>query len=864
MEFSFKNLPIGSKLGLGFASILLLTMLVVFVSLNNFSELEERIDKVKKMDNITTLLNATRILELQQTADQNEDHSQLIAQQFRKLEQECTSLLTSFQQQQNVDAMKHVMSSISSFETAYNAFDKSQKSRTNLESKMRGLGMSALEVADEFINNGYAGSADVLNLVEQIRRDFLEARIRSAYFFKSADDQYETGYNQKKDKIEAAFASLKSRVESSQNAKVSEIFNQLLQRIHNYDENLQEYFKLAHTEVNFKKEMSTSAVAATSETESLLLYQRELMADSMSTTRMIVIIFCLFALIIGVVVAVYISKNITRSLNQSLKAAEQLARGDFSVSTIEVDSKDETGVLLDRIKNVGQMLVMFTEEMQEMSTQHEAGDIDVKITTSRFHGSFRAIAEGVNAMVAGHVTLMNKAMTRVAKFGFGDFDAEIEKFPGKKAFINETIEELRDNFKKINAEITGLTQAAKDGQLQTRGKVDGYQGDWRKMVGGVNEMLDAILKPIQEGNRVLALISMGNIKDRVKLELHGEHKDMQNAVNAVQEWVSEMIDTVKKIAAGDLTMELKKRSQEDELTEALTKMVQTLNAIVSDVNTAADNVATGSVQISMSSQSMSRGASEQASSVEEVSSSIEEMTANIGQNTENARQTETISLKAANDIIESNMSVEITVKAMKEIAEKISIISDIAEKTDLLAINAAIEAARAGEHGKGFAVVAAEVRKLAETSQAAANEIIQVSRMSVDVAEKSRLQLASIVPDIQATAKLVQEITAASMQQNAGSNQITTAVNQLNNIAQQNAASAEELSTSAEELSGQAEQLRDVMNFFMINRKRQTLQVKTTKSEKLKFSESANSNSHMKGVNIDLHDNAHDNDFVSY
>jgi methyl-accepting chemotaxis protein len=196
---------------------------------------------------------------------------------------------------------------------------------------------------------------------------------------------------------------------------------------------------------------------------------------------------------------------------------------------------------------------------------------------------------------------------------------------------------------------------------------------------------------------------------------------------------------------------------------------------------------------------------------------MEEMVGNITQNSDNARQTEQIALRASTDIQEGNKAVLTTVEAMKTIAEKIAIVGEIAEKTDLLAINAAIEAARAGELGKGFAVVAAEVRKLAENSQAAAKEINNVSKTSVKVADESGVLLQKIVPDIQKTALLVQEIAAASLEQNSGANQVNNAIMQLNTVTQKNAAAAEEMSSSAEEMASQAEQLSELISFYKLS-----------------------------------------------
>ncbi len=243
-----------------------------------------------------------------------------------------------------------------------------------------------------------------------------------------------------------------------------------------------------------------------------------------------------------------------------------------------------------------------------------------------------------------------------------------------------------------------------------------------------------------------------------------------------------------------------------------------LRIVASQVKNAADNVATGAGQLSTWAQTMSQGTTEQAASGEEVSASMEQMSSNIRQNTSNAQATEKIAQKAAEDTKNGGEAVSETVVAMKEIASKISIIEEIARQTNLLALNAAIEAARAGEHGKGFAVVASEVRKLAERSQKAAGEIGQLSGSSVAVAEKAGALLSKIVPDIQRTAELVQEIAAANREMSAGSEQINKAIMQLDKVIQENASSAEELAATSEELNGQAEQLQSAVAFFRMGK----------------------------------------------
>ncbi len=246
-------------------------------------------------------------------------------------------------------------------------------------------------------------------------------------------------------------------------------------------------------------------------------------------------------------------------------------------------------------------------------------------------------------------------------------------------------------------------------------------------------------------------------------------------------------------------------------------MNRKLRLIVSEINSAADSVVAGCQQVSAAAVQLANGAGEQSSAVEQISSSVEEMAANIRQNSDNAAETEKIALKSAEDAKEGGKSVADTVAAMKKITEAIIVIEEIARQTDMLALNAAIEAARAGEHGKGFAVVASEVRKLAERSQKAAKEIRGLSVSSVEVAENAGSMLSRLVPDIQKTAELVQEISMAGSEQNTGAEQISKAVQQVDLVGQQNATAAEEMASTSEELSGQAELLRNTIDALGVN-----------------------------------------------
>lgn len=280
-----------------------------------------------------------------------------------------------------------------------------------------------------------------------------------------------------------------------------------------------------------------------------------------------------------------------------------------------------------------------------------------------------------------------------------------------------------------------------------------------------------------------------------------------------------LVDFAREIARGELRQTVNDSSKDElaQLSNAMDDMLIQLKRVVINVQASSATVAAGSEELTASSEAMAQGAINQAASVEEVSSSMEEMSSNIHQNAENSNQTETISRKASADAAKGGAAVASTVVSMKQIAEKISIVEEIARQTNLLALNAAIEAARAGEHGKGFAVVAAEVRKLAERSGEAAGEISELSASSVQVAEEAGEMLASMVPDIQKTAELVQQITAATTEQNAGASQINGALQELDRVVQQNSSASEEVAATSESLASEATQLQQAVAFFKVD-----------------------------------------------
>ncbi len=481
----------------------------------------------------------------------------------------------------------------------------------------------------------------------------------------------------------------------------------------------------------------------------------------------------------------------------------------------DVCSKGDRGEQVGKIKQaLNTQLTSFIDGMKMMATEHQKGDIDVVMPQESYLGAFAGMAKAVNDMVAEHITVKKKAMACVAEFGKGNFDAPLDQFPGKKAFINTTIEQVRSNLKSVIADLVTLSEASVQGKLAVRLDATKYHGDYRRIVEGVNGTLEAVVGPLNVAAHYVERISKGDVPDQITEAYLGDFNGIKNSLNTLIGAMQEVTAAAEEISNGNLTVDLRERSSEDKLMQAFRAMVAGLTKTVGDVRTIASEVASASQAISTTSIEVSKGASAQAAAAEQASASMEEMSSNIKQNADNAQQTDKIANKSARDAQESGKSVLEAVGAMKEIASRISIIEEIARQTNLLALNAAIEAARAGEHGKGFAVVAAEVRKLAERSQKAAGEINHLSGTTLRVSEKSGEMLDKLVPDIQRTAELVQEITAASREQDTGAEQINKALQQLEQVIQQNASASEELASTTEQLTSQAEQLVSALSFF--------------------------------------------------
>jgi len=555
----------------------------------------------------------------------------------------------------------------------------------------------------------------------------------------------------------------------------------------------------------------------------LIAYQSELAssggkdaAADASRALIIISVLLVMALVLGVVLGLLITRSITNPVNACVEAANRIAEGNTDV-LLDGTSKDETGVLQAAMRSMVDAINALINDAVMLSEAAVEGKLATRADVGRHQGDFRKIVAGVNDTLDAVIGPLNVAAEYVDRISKGDLPPKItDSYNGDFNEIKLNLNNAIDNIVALVEDANMLSRAAVEGKLATRADASRHQGDFRRIVAGVNDTLDAVIGPLKMAADYVDRISKGDIPPKITDNYNGDFNEIKNNLNVLVEAMNTVTSLAKEISGGNLLVEVRERSSRDELMQALAIMVQRLTAVVGDVMAAADNVAAGSREMSTGSETMSQGATEQAASAEEASSSMEQMSANIKQSSENAQQTERIAIKSAEEAEIGGKAVAETVVAMKEIAGKISIIEEIARQTNMLALNAAIEAARAGEHGKGFAVVASEVRKLAERSQVAAGEISKLSSTSVEVAEKAGEMLSAILPNIRKTADLVQEITAASREQDAGADQINQAIQELDKVIQQNASAAEEMASTAEELSAQAQQLQSTIGFFRI------------------------------------------------
>ncbi|PKM95215.1 MAG: methyl-accepting chemotaxis protein [Firmicutes bacterium HGW-Firmicutes-1] len=474
-----------------------------------------------------------------------------------------------------------------------------------------------------------------------------------------------------------------------------------------------------------------------------IAHQSEIEANVASErANIILIVVIVAAIVISILLGLFISTIIKRPINKAVLMMKEMSMGHLGLR-LNIDTKDE----------IGQMAI---------------------------------------AMDGFADDLQNIVIATMKQISDGDMSAVVVQKDDKDE-ISPALKMTIDAIKALIDETNILSQAAIAGKLNTRGDSDKFKGGYKNIIEGVNQTLDAIIKPVQEAAAVLKEMSNGNLQVSVTGDYKGDHADIKNALN---------------------------------------ETIESLSQVLSDINSASEQVASGSRQVSVSSMSLSQGATEQASSIEELTASVEEIASQTRQNAGNANQANDISETAKTNASEGNEQMKKMLKAMDEINESssniskiIKVIDEIAFQTNILALNAAVEAARAGQHGKGFAVVAEEVRNLAARSANAAKEttvMIEGSIKKVEdgtkIANQTANALTNIVEGISKVANLVNQIAVASNEQALGVDQVNQGLTQISEVVQTTSATSEETAAASEELSGQAEMLKKQVEKFKLKK----------------------------------------------